>query len=420
MSDAAVDVFIDLPTAEKAVRVGTLWAHYRKGRETASFEYDKEWLRHPNRFALEPMLPLSGGTFHTEPGCNVFGSVGDSAPDRWGRILMKRAEQSRARAANETPRALSELDFLLMVNDEARQGALRFSKDGGRTFCAPAGTTPIPPMVRLSKLLHAADHFCRDEENAADLQLLLSPGSSIGGARPKASVKDINGNLCIAKFPRHDDEYRVVSWEAVALSLAKMAGLDVPRFQLSEVAGRSVLLVWRFDRTDGSKRIPYLSAMSMLNARDNERHSYLEMVDAIRQYGQMPVYDLKRLWQRIAFSIMISNTDDHLRNHGFLLKNHAGWVLSPLFDVNPTPVDVRRRYLNTAIDWDDSSASLELLRSIAPDCGIKLSETAELLMPIARAVKQWRQVADSFGISKREQDRLASAFEHEDGYTAVL
>lgn len=420
MSDTSISVFIDLPVSPKPIRVGTLWAHFRKGRESASFEYDQEWLANSNRFALEPLLPLSGGTFHTNPGHSVFGAIGDSTPDRWGRILMRRAESARARATDESPRTLSELDYLLMVNDEARQGALRFSRDEGQSFCAPPGTTPIPPMVNLSRLLNAADHFCRDDENAEDLRLLLAPGSSLGGARPKASVKDKVGNLCIAKFPRHDDEYNIVAWEAVALTLATQAGLQVPRFELEKIADKDVLIVWRFDRTQEQRRIAYLSAMSMLGARDNEQHSYLEIVDAIRQYGAAPRQDLRQLWQRIAFSIMISNVDDHLRNHGFLQTGGTGWSLSPLFDVNPTPVDIRPRYLNTAIDWEDTSASLDILRSITPECGIKSTETNDLLKPIARAVSQWRQAAESFGISKQEQDRMESAFEHKDGYATVL
>lgn len=201
MSDTPIDVFIDLPSFPGPVQAGRLWSHFRKGRESASFEYNKEWLANPHRFALEPLLPLADGTFHTNPGQSVFGAIGDSTPDRWGRILMRRAELARARTANESPHTLSELDYLLRVNDEARQGALRFSQDGGQSFCAPPGSTPIPPLVNLSRLLHAADHFCRDDENAEDLRLLLAPGSSLGGARPKASVKDKKGNLCIAKFP---------------------------------------------------------------------------------------------------------------------------------------------------------------------------------------------------------------------------
>ena len=419
MSDTPIDVFIDLPSFPEPVQAGRLWSHFRKGRESASFEYNKEWLANPHRFALEPLLPLADGTFHTNPGQSVFGAIGDSTPDRWGRILMRRAELARARTANKSPHTLSELDYLLRVNDEARQGALRFSQDGGQSFCAPPGSTPIPPLVNLSRLLHAADHFCRDDENAEDLRLLLAPGSSLGGARPKASVKDKKGNLCIAKFPRHDDEYNVVAWEAVALTLASKAGLQVPRFELEKITDKDVLIIWRFDRTREQRRISYLSAMSMLGARDNEQHSYLEIVDAIRQYGAAPRQDLRQLWQRIAFSVMISNTDDHLRNHGFLQTGGTGWSLSPLFDVNPTPEDIRPRYLNTAIDWEDTSASLDVLLSIAPECGIKTSETNDLLEPIARAVSQWRQVAESFGISKQEQERMASAFEHKEGYAGV-
>lgn len=415
MSDREVTVYVDLGGGTQLV--GRLWGHVRRGRESATFAYDQSWLQNPYRFSLEPALKLGPGAFHTEPDQLLFGAFGDSAPDRWGRVLMRRAERRRAAAAGEQPRTLQELDYLLMVDDEARQGALRFAEVEGGPFLS-SGDARIPPMVALPKLLAAAEHVTRDDETDADLRLLLAPGSSLGGARPKASVRDRDGHLAIAKFPHAGDEVDTVVWEAVALQLAAHAGVPVPDWRLERVSGRSVLILRRFDRV-GSARVPFLSALSMLGARDNETRSYLEFADALREYGAAPSRDLAAVWRRIVFSILISNTDDHLRNHGFLYAGSEGWQLSPAYDLNPVPVDVKPRVLSTAIDLDDSTASLPLALEVAEYFGLSRSAASTIAGEVGRAVQPWRPEAERLDLPKPEVERMASAFEHEDLRSAI-
>lgn len=407
------EIYVSIALGEENYPVGRLWCHSRKGRESASFEYHDDWLKHPEHFALEPALALTAGAFHTLADQSLFGSIGDSAPDRWGRILMRRAEAQRARAAEEAPRTLGEADFLLGVNDEARQGALRFSDTQDGPFLAPKGPRAIPPLVELPRLLSATERFLDEEEDAEDLRLLLAPGSSLGGARPKASVRDKDGHLAIAKFPRKDDEYNVVVWEAVALALAGKAGLTIPSWRIEFITDKPVLIIRRFDRA-GESRIPFLSAMSMLQAKDNEQHSYLEIADALRQFGADPSADLADLWRRIVFSILISNTDDHLRNHGFVYERHRGWRLSPAYDMNATPAEVKPRILTTTIDLYDGTASLDLALSVAEDFRLSPNEARTIIKEVNAGVAQWRDVAQSRGLDKHEIDRMASAFEHED------
>ena len=408
MSNKEVIVFIWL--GGKNVRVGRLWFHMRKGKESASFEYAKSWLKHPEKFSLEPVLKLTAGTFHTRPDLSVFGAIGDSAPDCWGRILMRRGHIAKAKANNTTPSTLSEMEYLLGVNDEARQGALRFSLPSQvEEFLAPKSQRAIPPLVNLPKLLGATERFLEENESAVDLQLLLAPGSSLGGARPKASIRDRDGYLAIAKFPRKDDEFNMVVWEAVALTLARDAGITIPSFRLETVLGKPVLIVKRFDRI-AEERIPFLSAMSMLDAQDNQPHSYLEIAYALAQHGASPNNDMEELWRRIIFTIMISNTDDHLRNHGFLYERYKGWRLSPAYDLNPTPLEVKPRILTTAIDLEDTSASLETAMEVASEFRVSKPRAQEIIQEVRRAVKRWRSVASNLGLSKAECNRMASAF----------
>lgn len=404
-------VYVDLLGAPHLV--GRLWARMRKDRESATFEYDKGWLAHPERFSLEPALKLGPGPFHAPSAKPLFGAIGDSAPDRWGRVLMRRAERRRAEHERQAPRTLREIDYLLMVNDEARQGALRFAEREGGPFLAGHGPVRIPPLVELPRLLSAAEHVLSDTDTDEDLRLLLAPGSSLGGARPKASVRDRDGQLAIAKFPSKGDEVNTVLWEAVALTLAAKAGIVVPAWRLEAVAGRPVLLLRRFDRERG-ERIPFLSAMSMLDAKDNEARSYLEFVDVLRQHGATPLEDMHALWRRIVFSILISNTDDHLRNHGFLWTGPTGWRLSPAYDLNPIPSDIKPRVLTTAIDLDNGTASLKLALQVASYFELGESEAHKIAGQTGQAVATWRHQAAKLGITAAEIDRMASAFEHED------
>ena len=290
MSDTEALVYVDLAGARALV--GRLWSRAPKGRESATFEYDKTWLEHPERFALEPALTLGPGPQHTEAGKALFGALGDSAPDRWGRLLIRRAERKLAQREGRAARAPREIDFLLMVDDEARQGALRFAQKPEGPFLAPADADPIPPVVNLPRLLRASERVADDTDTDEDLRLLLAPGSSLGGARPKAAVRERGGQLAIAKFPHKDDYTDVELWEALSLQLARNAGVDVPESRIENVVGKNVLVVRRFDRA-GATRISFLSAMSMLGAKDNEPHSYLEIADAIRRYGAQPDADLK-------------------------------------------------------------------------------------------------------------------------------
>jgi serine/threonine-protein kinase HipA len=410
VTDRELLVHVDLEGRPQFV--GRLWARSRKGRESATFEYDRSWIEHPSRFALEPALALSHGPHHTAGGRRIFGAIGDSTPDRWGRLLIQREERRKAREGNREPQTLDEVDYLVAVGDIARQGALRFAEAEGGPFLA-AGVQ-IPPLVRLAALLGAALRVSADEETDEDLRLLVAPGSSLGGARPKASViDDRDGQLSIAKFPKTDDLIPVVQWEATALALADHAGIRIPAWRVETVANRPVLLLRRFDRLK-ERRIPFLSAMSMLDAQDNDQRSYMEIADALRQYGSRPVEDCAQLWRRVVFNILMSNSDDHLRNHGFLYDPAGGWRLAPAYDLNPVPIEIKPRILTTAIDEGDGTASLDLAYSVAAHFGVKRDEARSIARDVGAAVKDWRQVAKGLHLSAREIDRMASAFEHEE------
>ena len=411
MSDRELLVYVDLAGA--AHFVGRLWARRARNRESATFEYDADWLASPARFALEPAMMLGGGPQHTAQGRALFGAFGDSAPDRWGRNLIQRDERRRAQSEGRAPRSLGEVDFLLGVGDIARQGALRFKATPDGPFLASGDGTNVPPLIRLGELLNAAMRVSANDEDDGDLRLIFAPGSSLGGARAKASVLDLQGQLSIAKFPQADDPYPVMRWEAVALDLARRAGIEVPTWRLEQVADRTALLLRRFDRA-GDIRTPFLSAMSLLSAADNEDHSYLEIIDALRQFGSQPQRDCAQLWRRIVFNILISNTDDHLRNHGFLFDGAGGWRLSPAYDMNPTPLDVKARILSLAIDEADDTASLDVAFGMARQCGLKLPAARAIAVEVQTAVAQWRHCAASYGLNARDVARMASAFEHEE------
>jgi serine/threonine-protein kinase HipA len=411
MMDREVLVYVDLNGAPYLV--GRLWARTRKNKEGATFEYDAGWLDHRERFSLEPALKLGPGPFHTPADMPMFGAIGDSAPDRWGRALMRRMERRRAEREKQTPRTLQEIDYLLLVDDEARQGALRFAEGEGGPFLREEGAKRTPPLIELPELLSAAERVTDDKDTEEDLRLLLAPGSSLGGARPKASVRDKDGHLAIAKFPRRDDEYNTVVWEAVALTLAQKAGIPVPDARIETVGDKPVLVTRRFDRRDG-QRIPFLSSMSMLDARDNQTRSYMEIADALRQHGAASKGDIRELWRRIVFNILISNTDDHLRNHGFLYSGPTGWRLSPAYDLNPVPLDVKPRILTTAINEDDNTASLDLALSVAPYFELDDARARADAGAVASAVATWSEEAARHGLTKEERARMASAFDHAD------
>jgi len=404
--ERVLDVYMD---AVPPVRAGRLWARTHGGRETASFEYTAEWIR--AGFAFDPELALGRGRYHTERA--LFNVFTDPAPDRWGQTLLRRQERARARAEGRAPRTLFAVDFLAQVDDATRLGALRFRDPADPSpdrYLTPDGR--IPPLVELPRLLRAASAVLADSETDEQLALLLAPGTSLGGARPKASVVEPDGRLAIAKFPGRDDEWPITRWEAATLAMAEAAGIDVPPYRLVNVLKKPVLVVRRFDRI-AARRVPYCSGLTALAARDGELRSYLELADWLRTSGRSVSHDLAQLWRRIAFNVLVSNTDDHLRNHGFL-HHDGGWTLAPAFDLNPMPTDVKPRIHALALDEGDPTASADRVLSILPSFGLALASARKTLRELAAVTARWRTFGTRHGLTKRELERMASAFEHAD------
>ena len=387
---------------------GRLWSRSAP-REGATFEYDRGWLSDRRSFTLDPELPLSPGQFHTAHP--LFRAFTDPAPDRWGQSLLRRAERARARREGRSPRTLAAIDFLTLVDDETRLGALRFRDRDGSAFLNSDGPR-VPPVLALPRLLAATTRILEDRDTEDDLRLLLAPGTSLGGARPKATVLGAAGELLIAKFPAASDDWPVTRWEAAALALAQAAGIRASLAGLKIVARKPVLLVRRFDR-EGARRIPFMSGMTAAGADDGHPGSYFELAEALRRMGSKPQPDLAELWRRLAFNVLISNTDDHLRNHGFL-HDGIGWRLTPAYDLNPVPADVRPRIHALAIDEGDADASLETALRVAPRFGLRLGEAQKIARSVGAAVKRWRLAAKQHGLGPREIERMESAFEHED------
>ena len=413
---ADFEVHIDLNGITRTV--GLARSNRVRGAETIVFEYDRAWLTAPERFSLEPALALSRGAFAPPAGQAIFGSIGDSAPDTWGRRLMQRAERRRAEREGRAVRTLSESDYLLDVADETRLGALRFRRIGEEPFQAPA-RAGVPALIELGRLLQITERILRNEETDEDLQLIFAPGSSLGGARPKASVIDQHGHFSIAKFPKETDEYSMETWEEIALQLAARAGIATPHHELIQVAGKAVLLSRRFDRA-GAVRIPFLSAMAMTGSKDGELGRYPEIVDALAQHGAQGKADAHALYRRVAFNVLISNVDDHLRNHGFLWLGRAGWSLSPAYDLNPVPTDLKARVLTTNIDLDEGTCSIDLLEAASGFFGLSLPQARATIKEVAAATATWRATAKSVGARSVEINRMASAFEHEDFRRALV
>jgi serine/threonine-protein kinase HipA len=383
---------------------GTLWVHEQR-TETATFRYSDSYLASPVSYDLDPALPKSAGIFQSQPGKPLFSAFADSAPDRWGQNLMRREERERAAAAS-TPRSLRNADFLLGVRDDVRQGAIRFRRPGSRDYYS-THRGAVPRLVELPRLLHAVDHL-DDHADSRDLRDLIDAGSSLGGARPKAAVIDVSGQLAIAKFPRSDsDEWDVAGWEEVELRLARRAGLTVSDSWLSVVTGRNILIVHRFDRTAGV-RVGFASALTMLEATDGEQRSYLEIAEVIERYSPTPTSDLRELYRRIIFSVLTGNTDDHLRNHAFL-RQGRGWALSPAYDLNPNPNRPDR--LSTAINLDDTKADIETALSVSGYFRLSLAEARSEVASVRDATSGWQREAAALNLPHREMDLMAEAFE---------
>ena len=407
-------VYSDWHGARGPRLLGTLSCETTRGREPFSFAFDGARLREgADAAVLDPDLSFYAG--RQFPARANFGFFLDSCPDRWGRRLIRRREAIRAAKAGEEPRRLRETDFLLGVFDRTRLGALRFKAAPDDPFLDDDSRLPTPPWATLRRLETAARRLSAADDGAAPsdeerwLSMLLAPGSSLGGARPKANVLAPDGSLWIAKFPARNDDADVGAWEGVAAALARAAGLRVPDSRTERLSrGGTTFLSKRFDR-DGSARVHFASAMTMLGASDGEsgERSYLELADFLARHGAAPREDLAELWRRIVFSVAVGNTDDHLRNHGFLL-GARGWRLAPAYDLNPNPAT--QGALSLCIDRDDATADFSVALRVARDFRLSPAEADAILARVREAVAPWRAVAAARGIPARQIDAYRPAF----------
>lgn len=394
--------------------VGYLYNEATRGAAVMAFEYARSWLQQGRTWALDPELSLVPGRTYPPNRRNEFGLFLDSAPDRWGRMLLQRRENWLARQEGRKPKALREWEFLIGVEDVTRLGALRFRRSEKDPWLATDSDLPVPPVSHVRELAATAARVeadagaATDEEEGRWLKQLCAPGSSLGGARPKAVVRDERGDLCLAKFPGRQDRVDVAAWEHVANLIARRAGIDAPETRLLQwgQAG-STLLIKRFDRTAQGGRIPYASAMTLLGRRDGESGaSYLELAELLMQQGARAQSDAVELFRRALFNVAVSNTDDHLRNHGFLLTER-GWALAPAFDVNPNP-DGGPHAL--ALDELVDDGDLETVMDARKSYGVHEKDARAALKAVTTAVGEWRAVAERVGIARREMEAYASAF----------
>ncbi|MCQ2502095.1 MAG: type II toxin-antitoxin system HipA family toxin, partial [Lachnospiraceae bacterium] len=382
------------------VLMGSLYVNVIKGGESYSFEYDKDWLRKTGlTLTLDPeLMPYSGRQYPT--GKNIFGLFADASPDRWGRVLMNKRERILAEKEGRKPSKLYDSDYLLGVYDETRMGGIRFKANQEGPFLSDDKETAAPPWATLRTLEEASRNFENDETGLTEkwLNQLIKPGSSLGGARPKATVVDTKDQLWIAKFPSKNDENDTGAWEMVAHDLAALCGLNVPEAKLEKFSPLgSTFLIKRFDRM-GSKRVHFASAMTLLGKTDGasaaDGSSYLDIAAFIKSYGAQPKKDLGELWKRIVFNMAVTNTDDHLRNHAFILTD-KGWILSPLYDVNPVPYGDE---LSLNVDEEDNSISIDLAVQTAVRFGISESDAEAQAEEILKIVRDnWEKTAAGYG-----------------------
>lgn len=400
--DRAIAVYGDWYGGEP-VRLGELRFQYGRGKEVSSFAWDDAFLRRAVPPFLDPdIAPYPGGQFRMQ---GLFGMFQDAAPDSWGRKLVNRKEAWAARLEKRLVRPLAEADYLLQIFDRTRMGGLRFREGDSGDFMNPDALEAAPPWVRLRELQESARRFEEDADDFDErwLAMLFAPGSSLGGARPKANVTDEDGNLWIAKFPAKNDEHDVGAWEYVVHELAVRAGLDVPeaRHERFSDAG-TTFLCRRFDRRNG-QRVHYASAMTMLGCVDRQEEqngTYVDLAGFLVAHSMRPERDLNELWRRIVFSVLVSNTDDHLRNHGFLLAEN-GWKLSPAFDLN---ANARRSRQALSLEMEDGVSILTVEDALRFSDYFRLSkrEAEGIVREIAEAVSGWRRIAESLGISRSE------------------
>ncbi len=396
--------------------MGVLYAENLRGKEVFSFEYDKNWLKYGPSQLLDPNLQLYSGLHYLNEDQKNFGIFLDSSPDRWGRVLMRRREAAMARKDQRTNQNLFETDFLLGVYDGHRMGGLRFKSEEGGPFLDDNSVMASPPWTSIGELEQISlrledEDIGEDHEYLNWLNMLLAPGASLGGARPKASIVDRDGSLWMAKFPSRNDRGDMGAWEIVTYELAIAAGINMAESKAQKFSSDDhTFLTRRFDRSDKGERIHFASALTMLGYNDGQDHTdgagYLELAEFILNHGARVDQDLEELWRRIVFSICVSNTDDHLRNHGFILTNY-GWVLSPAFDINPME---RGMGLKLNISENDNSLDLALAMEVSEYFRIEKEKANVIMTEVKSAVRNWREIASKYRISKSDQEAKALAF----------
>ena len=394
--------------------LGYLHCTQARGKENYSFEYSEKWLKSDFSQVLDPDLQLYPGAFYPRDDKPNFGIFLDSSPDRWGRVLMQRREGARAKLESRPQHTLLESDFLLGVFDQYRMGALRFKWEEEGEFMNDNKEMAAPPWTSLRQLQQASLKF--EEDNPDDpeyltwINLLLAPGGSLGGARPKASIVDPEGDLWIAKFPSRNDQRDIASWEIVANTLAVNAGINIAEARVQKFNNEfHTYLTKRFDRTNTGERIHFASAMTLLGYTDGERSagaSYLELAAFIMRQGANVAKDLEELWRRIVFNICIKNTDDHLRNHGFLLTA-KGWILSPAYDLNPNEYGTG---LELNISKDDNALDVALALNVSHYFRLPIEKAEKIIAEVKSSVASWKEVATRYSLTRAEQARMERAF----------
>lgn len=387
--------------------MGELSYESLRGEDSYGFSFDEEWLRRAGELFLSADLNNYPGVQYTAAGCDIFGCFSDALPDRWGRTLLNRREQLLAQEEGRPLRRLSSFDYLLGIDDYSRMGGFRFKERADADFINSTPTLRVPPLANIRDLEFAARQIEQSEQqnelpDKKWIAQLIQPGSSLGGARPKASVIDTDGLLCVAKFPSHQDDYDAELWEHLSHMLAKRAGISVAETRVQQTSDRRhTLISQRFDRTKSGKRIHFASAMTLLGLHDGDNatngYGYLDIVDFIIRYGADVDNNLRELYRRVAFNICIGNSDDHFRNHGFLLTP-KGWTLSPAYDLNPT----LSRHQSLLITATSNEADLSLLGDASEEYMLSRPIADSIISEVCNALKDWQTLASQLGVPKRE------------------
>ncbi len=408
-------VYADFDWLDKPRLIGELSYDSVRGNETYGFSFDTEWLTKHGDIFLSDDLQNYTGIQYARPGRDIFACFSDALPDRWGRTLLNRREQVAAADEKRAVRRLTSFDYLMGIDDISRMGGFRFADTPTGKFINCESGLRIPPLANIRELMHAAHEIeASDEKHLLPskqwLAQLLHPGTSLGGARPKASVIDEDGSLTVAKFPSRKDDYDVAQWEHFCHVMGRKAGLNVAETRTIDGNGHHILLSKRFDRTTDGRRIHFASALTALGLTDGDNGStgygYTDIVDFILRHGSNVEPNLEELYRRVAFYIIIGNSDDHFRNHGFLLTR-KGWELSPAYDINPTLSGFQRLLINR----NTCESNIDILLESAGDYMLSPKKAQDIIDNVRDAMKSWRDEAREQGLPQRDIDMFAPRFD---------